>query len=376
MLVIAGCIMFNKYIMASPELLSAAPTTELSTPPRLTVVIDEKRTEEVLGKLLKLYNNNEYPYNLENTRVPHHPDHMPKEMPRGGKEHASFLWSVCYYMRGGIKSVEAVKRMAHMYDDPDNRYLFDFEQAQYATHADVDSALKAHGLGLRDAVSRQWIANAKRMVEQYNGDPRTIFDGITHYDEALERIRNDHKGNGFMGFQHKMTSMIIYYLIDDNLIDGFDDFPIPIDLHVMRMSIANEMITFPDASEDQKLFAPETTEALRQLYTDYAHTHKVSPIALSNAVWLYSEALCGYQPGNITLEPDGRGKRNGRQTNLVPLEYNPLDDAQRKAYERTCGRCALRGTCAWNIPGKPYYVLGELRRRGKRPDYPIDPTLF
>lgn len=253
--------MFNKYIMASPELLSAAPTTELSTPPRLTVVIDEKRTEEVLGKLLELYNNNEYPYNLENTRVPHHPDHMPKEMPRGGKEHASFLWSVCYYMRGGIKSVEAVKRMAHMYDDPDNRYLFDFERAQYATHADVDRALKAHGLGLRDAVSRQWIANAKRMVEQYNGDPRTIFDGITHYDEALERIRNDHK-------------------------------------------------------------------------------------------------------------------RNGRQTNLVPLEYNPLDDAQRKAYERTCGRCALRGTCTWNIPGKPYYVLGELRRRGKRPDYPMDPTLF
>jgi len=215
------------------------------------------------------------------------------------------------------------------------------------------------------------------MVERWDGDPRKIFAGVSDYDEAIGRIQNDNRGGGFKGFQHKMTSMIIYYLLDDKLIGDFDNFPIPIDMHVMRVSIANEMIKFHGVDEGVNLFRPETTAALRDLYTDYAERHGVSPIDVCDAVWLYSEALCGYQPGNITLEPNGRDARDGRSTLLVPLEHAPLDDAQRKAYERTCGRCAIRSTCKWNIPGKVYYVAGELVRRGRRQDYPeIQPKLF
>ena len=342
----------------------------------LEIVVDYEKTDQVLDILLRQYHSNDYPYNLETTKVPHHPDHMPEHMPRGGKEHASFLWNACYYMRGGIKSVEAFKRLSKMYDNPDTRYLFDLSKAQYADPAAIDAGLKESGLGFRTAVSGQWIENAKRMTERYDGDPRNIFKDVRDYDEALDLIRNDGKGGGFKGFQHKMTSMIIYYLQDDKLIDELREFPIPVDIHVMRVSIANEMITFPTADADQDLFKPETTAVLRDLYVDYARRHGVSPIDLCNAVWLYSEALCGYQPGNITLEPQGRNRRNGRKTELVPLEYRPLDDAQREAYARTCGRCALRDTCVWNIPGKPYYVHGELRRRGPRQDYPLPPTLF
>ena len=375
MLVEKRRVLFNNVSMTSPDLLTHnAPERTTRTP--LDIVVDTTRADEVLGTLLKRYWLNKYPYNLETTRVPHHPDHMPETMPRDGVEHASFLWAVCYYMRGGIKSVEAVKRLASMYDDDESRHLFDFTQAQSVDVDEVDEALKKHGLGLRTAVARQWVENAGRMTERYDGDPRKIFDNVTDYDEALTHIQNDGKSGGFKGFQHKMTSMIIYYLLDDKLIHGFDHFPIPVDLHVMRMSIAHEMVTFPNADESQDLFQPEVTTALRELYVDYARRHDVSAIDLCNAVWLYSEALCGYQPGNITLEPDGRSARNGRQTNLVPLEFDPTDENQRKAYERTCGSCAIRSTCVWDIPGKPYYVTGKMRRRGKRQEYPLEPTLF
>lgn len=342
----------------------------------LEIIVDYERADHVLGTLLELYGNNEYPYNLETTQVPHHPNNMPKTMPRNGKEHAAFLWNSCYYMRGGIKSVEAFRRLSNMYDDPASRDLFDLHYAKDSDVGEVVTALKKHGLGFRGTVSGQWIENARRMVDLYDGDPRNIFDGVEDYDEALLRIQNDHKGGGFKGFQHKMTSMIIYYLIDDKLIDNIDNFPIPVDLHVMRMSVANEMIKFPGAELDENLFQPETTLTLRDLFVDYANRHAVSPIKICNAVWLYSEALCGYQPGNITLEPRGRDARNGRKTELVPLEYDPLDDAQRKAFARTCGRCALNAVCKWNVPGKPYYVSGELIRRGERQGYPGDPTLF
>ena len=61
----------------------------------LEIVVDYEKTDQVLDILLRQYHSNDYPYNLETTRVPHHPDHMPEHMPRGGKEHASFLWNSC-----------------------------------------------------------------------------------------------------------------------------------------------------------------------------------------------------------------------------------------------------------------------------------------
>lgn len=63
------------------------------------------------------------------------------------------------------------------------------------------------------------------MMERYDGDPRNIFKDVQDYDEALDLIRNDGKGGGFKGFQHKMTSMIIYYLQDDKLIDELPGVP-------------------------------------------------------------------------------------------------------------------------------------------------------
>jgi len=50
-------------------------------------------------------------------------------------------------MRGGIKSVEAVKRLASMYDDSESWGLFDFHRAKEADASDVALALKRHGLG-------------------------------------------------------------------------------------------------------------------------------------------------------------------------------------------------------------------------------------
>jgi hypothetical protein len=183
------------------------------------------------------------------------------------------------------------------------------------------------------------------------------------------------KGEGFMGFQEKMTSMIIYYLMDEELIQPFN-FPIPVDLHVMRVSIANEMITFADRRGNPlpygtNLFSKETTAALRSLYLDYAHERGINPLRLCDAVWMLSESSCGRHPGNTTIEPFGRKFRNGRKTYLIPKVVDTHNPGQQKAYAESCAQCPVQDTCEFNIPGTQYYVGGNIIIRGRRVRFPL-----
>ncbi len=339
---------------------------------RLMVTVDKAHAYPILDRLMEAYADNEPPYNLDRVRLPHDPRHMPETLERGSVDHAMFLFNVCYYMRGGIKSNDAVKRMAAIYDNYPE--LFNADYAQGFGREELKKILGAHGLGFQDAVAGQWIENSRRLQELYDGDPRNIFQGVETYAQSQELIQNQ-KGKGFLGFQEKMTSMIIYYLMDEELIEPFN-FPIPVDLHVMRVSIANEMISFADSKGEPvphgtNVFTKETLEALRGLYLNYAEERGVNPLRLCDAVWMLSESSCGRHPGNTTIEPLRRKYRNGRKTYLIPKVVDINDPAQQKAYGESCAICPIQDTCELNIPGTQYYVGGNIIVRGRRVRFPL-----
>ncbi len=332
------------------------------------IVVDHERTDFVLGALMNAQDNDRYPYSLDSVRVPQDERHMPPSLERGTTEHAMFFWNVCYYMRGGTKSTFAVQQMAKLYEDrPD---LFNCYEILAVPQEEIAQELKAHSLGFQNTVSKAWKENAWRMLEQYNGDPRNIFTDLPDegrpYDALVKRVKNDSKGGGFMGFQEKMTSMIAYYLMDQNLVETFN-FPIPIDLHVMRVSASTEMVTFPGVEFPADIYSPALLQVLRDLYFDYAERNNINPLHLCNAVWLLSEALCGRAPGNRVSEPNGRENREGRLTKLVPEVVNPNDAGQQRRYSQTCERCPIEASCELNIHGGAmYYAVGQVAVRGPR----------
>jgi endonuclease III len=344
-----------------PERLSQRPDTE-------QIIVNTDRVDEVLDTLMAAYENERYPYYLDSVRVPQDERHMPASLERGTRDHAMFFWNVCYYMRGGTKSTFAVQAMARLYEDrPD---LFDCYQAITVPEEEIENELKAHQLGFQKKVASQWKENSWRMLENYDGDPRNIFSDLTAFDspyeELVRRVKNDTKGNGFIGFREKMTSMIAYYLMDEKLVDLFN-FPIPVDLHVMRVSVSNGMVEFPGIDYPANVHSEALLETLRGVYFEYAQRRNTNPLQLCNAVWLLSEALCGAAPGNRVLEPNGRHNRDGRATLLVPETVDPDDPAQQRRYRRTCGSCPVESTCELNVHGGAmYYAAGRLAVRGPR----------
>jgi hypothetical protein len=336
------------------------------------VIIDKDHAYPILDTLLSAYTENKPPYNLDRARLPHDPRHMPKTLEYGSLDHAMFLFNVCYYMRGGTKSNDAVKRMSTVYDEYPE--LFNCEYASTFDKVDLEAILKAHGLGFQKTVAKEWVDNSKRMLKTFDGDPRNIFSGVNSYEQSQERIQNK-RGNGFIGFQEKMTSMIIYYLMDEELIEPFN-FPIPVDIHVLRVSIANEMIKFTDSKGDAlpfgtNLYSKETLAALRGLYLNYTKDREVNPLRLCSAIWMLSESSCGRHPGNTTIEPLGRKARGGGKTYLIPKVVDINDPGQQKAYKESCGVCPVEETCEFNIPGKQYYVGRNVIIRGRRVHFPL-----
>lgn len=332
------------------------------------------RLDEIVDTLLEARADNEFPYTLEAANLPQDERNMPPELPCGGREHANFLWATCYYMRGGIKSTAAFAGLSEVYaQEPE---LFDPYQAMNDDPERIKELLKTNGLAFSSStIGPAWVENARRMVELYDGDPRNIFQDTTDYDVLLARMKNNGRGKGFVGFQEKMVSMIMYYLMDAELIPYFD-FPLPVDFHVLRVSAANEIITFENVPEDGNIYSEKTLATLRAMYHDYSVTHGISQLDVCNAVWSLSAAVCGTQPGNIMLEPGDRNNRDGRKTHIVPLQIDINDPAQNRMYERSCGLCPLEKSCMHNMPSKEYYVRGRAILSPRQRFETIDHGLF
>jgi N-glycosylase/DNA lyase len=349
---------------SSEVLIDAASAPQMSAVVDKRIIVDQPQVERVLGELMCAYEADAYPYNLDTTRVPQDHRHLPENLEIGSVDHASYLFYLCCYMRGGIKSVDAAKRVGDIYvTEP---ALFVAEKARLVAAEHIAEVLSQHGLGFQQRVSKQWVENSQRLAERYGSNPINIFEGVSDYETALARVKNDKTGGGFIGFQEKMVSMLLYYLMDEKMIEYFD-FPLPVDLHVLRITIANNLLQFEGYDPEENLLTDELRIIARRLYHQYAVEKGINTIKLCNALWLLSESLCGQQAGNITLEPEGRKKRKGRKTLLVPQPIIPSSKQQRAAYQKSCGMCPVESTCQWNVPGKSLYVHGGLGRRGERP---------
>lgn len=335
------------------------------------IIPDFERIDYVITTLADSYERKLYPYNLDSTRVPQDPRHMPRNLELDVEkcdeqqkiQLASFWFADCYYMRGVNDSNDMTINLAKLYED--HPEIFDFKNAMQLEPRYVESLLLDYHLPVQHkAISNYWVENARRMVERYDGDPTKIFEDFGTYDELVSRTRNNFRGGGFKGFQKKMTSMLGYFYMATDLIP-YQNIPLPVDFHVMRMSISNEMIRFDNMPESGFVEFEKTTDFLREVFFDLADHLGINQLDLCDIVWLYSREACVNSPTN---SQQIIGKRRGRATVFAPA-INSADQAtaqQIESYEKSCGICRLRETCAHNVPSGRYYIAGDIKHPDRK----------
>lgn len=334
----------------------------------MAIRVDRKMAVWVFDRLVDARIRRQYPYNLPKAIPPQVPENLPRLLTWGSREHALFLFALCYWMRGGIESDTATRALTRVYNMVPDMFLPEHEPS--FDPATFETILSEVGLGFNKAqIARLWKKNLAKIGAEWDGDPRTLFTGISTYEEACERIQNK-GGRGFGGFQEKMVSMLTYFYMDAGMVDRWN-FPAPVDFHCLRIVFAHRILTAGRRDRNRNGFYTKPVLAtVRALLHDYCAERGVDPVILCEALWIYSRIMCSEHPGNTSIVAKAR---KGRKTKITPIPRWTISQTQ--MYERTCRGCVVQDTCRHCIPSASYYVGGKVVLRGER-DAPPQESLF
>ena len=326
----------------------------------MEIYTDAQRRDEVLGTLLDTYRNNAYPFNLKSTVLPQDSAHLPPRIRQYPERFAFYLFCLCYFM-SATDSITATKCMTKLYKE--HPRMFRPKYAARMRAKTIEQRLTAYGLGFReDQVAKWWVTNAKRLVESYDGSVLVLKGHINTYEDACDHILNRKNGKGFFGFQHKMVSMILYYLMATELMDYFHC-PVPVDFHILRITLANKVVT-TDQGPDTDMYTDEMLSAIRKTTFDFCVENNISWLELSNAMWPFGKAMCRYNPGNKTFQPKGYAARKTVLVRNIPI----WTKTEKVNWEKSCNSCVIKQSCSDNIGAAEYYRKGKILLRGERTD--------
>lgn len=330
----------------------------------MTVHIDWSRVETVCGRLLAASDNRAYPYQ-ELWALPQ--TFIPQVIKEDSRVHACFLFCVCHYMRGTIKSDHAVKQLVRLW----KKHPEYFDPEYVREHVGLDTLEEALGSVIaykKKEMAFFWKDNLTRLAEEWGSDPRNLFAGNMTSALMYERIRGrkltkreqELTGTeriGFWGFQKKMASMLAYFLMDAGLVAPFTASP-PVDFHLIRVMLATGMLA-PQGRENGSDYRYEHLESLGvKVLETYARKHQVNMVTLGNALWMLSVVICSMAPGTRSTAV-ARGADGKKVYPVpVPVDWNRTSDVA--LYLTSCARCPVEELCSFNVYAGPYYQQGAL----------------
>ncbi len=136
---------------------------------------------------------------------------------------------------------------------------------------------------------------ALRLEETCKGDPRQLFNGAKVYEEAFKII------SGYYGIGDGKASLMVKNFIRFGYLELEDNFdmPIKIDRHGIKMSIGNDVVSFSDYEEGEKIHIGNVTKRLERLFREITREEKISPVLLDDIKWANGNRLCTKKDFNV-----------------------------------------------------------------------------
>jgi hypothetical protein len=354
----------------------------------MKVTVDHTKVFELLDTILPRWKASPklYPYNRKDAVIPQ--TIITAELRADKFTLACFYFYICIYMRGGIVSLQAFKAMIKIWQT--HPELLDPRQAVEIKPEAIRAILISFGLGWdSENASKNWIENSKRLVTTWGGNPLSLLRNLTSYEEACRRILNKKgredseethgflkdagKGDrGFIGFQYKMVSMLLYFYDWERMLPIRFLYPSPADFHNFRLGIACGAITIKTKNGQIPRAVEYISKPWRAAVMHYLKEKKADPVEVADALWLFSLVMCGNSPATQTKQGPLKKKLDHNKKEIETLltvaeveeKWDDLEWATRKHMnlDKTCLVCPFASTCR-PVPARPYYTKGHLVTR-------------
>lgn len=327
--------------------------------------------------------------------IPPQQEYTPDELRGKPLELGRYFFFQALTMRGGINSVDAFRATRMLWEK--HPVLFDPVQVVETPEAEFLRAIRqtAHELqgarGTKGAGTysykleenvNHWRENARRLIKEFGGDIRTIYQGVRGFEEGFARV-----DGVFKGMRRKIFSLLTMWLQEFGLIPEFA-LPIIVDFHCLRVLFEQEILLArpfrlgPGKSKNparrrppalRNYLAVRITERLVDEVIwwsqDFLIRHRLDAYAVSHGLWFLSRELCAAYHGNKSFgTPDP--KRRAVTARLVTDEELRAMRAWPRTYRDPCRFCPVEDTCRVRIPAGPYYDWGVMVHAGAHIPYP------
>jgi hypothetical protein len=338
------------------------------------LTINHDTARDVFGLMMERYMTRRYPFQQLEVDLPQ--NMVRAEVQDDPYRLALHLFYSCHYMRGTVISSHAFRVLNQLQEE--SPWLFQPEVAGFVSPGEIADTLGKYIPWQKTQVGTLWRNNSRVLQEEWQGDPREIFRGVTTKEDCYRRVmgrkfkeygmeggkrrrlyQTDH--TGFGGFQEKMTSMLAYFLEATNLIKP-TMLSAPIDFHHLRIYLATGMIMTTTSDVRYEHVKELGIKLAEWLQAEFGLTQ----VQYGDIVWLWSIRSCRIAPQNASIEET---KTDGKIVRVpVPLTWSV---EQTKAYAKSCGRCALSKRCQYAVPAGPYYTTGRftLLKRKEPPQW-------
>lgn len=330
------------------------PVLTSRRPDRYTIY--ESRGFQLLDTATHGYIHSVHPYGQSHWLLPEQSIALAPHLEGDAAAQALFYCRACQFMRGRITSVQAMIRLDRLVRTEDAAGRPNVLDPKVAIGLSVDYLNEVFSRYSLSRYGAGWQINSQRLLDTYGGNVLRIFDDDMTYEKACFRLCNQ-DGRGQWGFQNKMTSMLIYYLTEADLIAPFP-YPPPVDWHHLSLAIRNEVIDLQgNVLKSKKDLEKGCLADLAALYMRYSQQTGIPSNIIAKACWLQSVYLCSQAPGNGLA---ARGEYNARSTQHVyePPDFETDPPAVMEAWLKTCAICPLQKTCRVIMSSAGWYDLG------------------
>lgn len=247
--------------------------------------VDRARAQEVVMRLDAAFRNYE---GLLSERDDLVENQIPPGVEKGSTEHARFLFFTVPNDHG-VKSSRLYAKAIELFNCRPNLFDPHFIASQFRGCEDADlvsSTGVALGTRYPKSTAKGWYLNASRLVDQFNGDPRGVFQASADAEVLLKLVCS------FYGFGPKTGGMLLRAV--DGLgmakVSGLERVLIPVDIHDSRISFFTGIVSGDGESieSDYHLFA----RPIQRVLTDACNEINVRWPDVDRALWLIGSRGC------------------------------------------------------------------------------------
>jgi hypothetical protein len=177
------------------------------------------------------------------------------------------------------------------FDDESTRWLYTPEVVECAKFKDVAAALKKHGLAQRESKDTEiWVQVAQKIVDHFKG---SVHELLALGDHNAPTVLSLARNAGLPSLSGPKVGSLWMRMLNDSCIPltGLEQIPIPVDRHVMNVSLALGAVTVKGLDKEL-LELPDVTPPVQEVWFRAAELGGFKALDLDAATWWLGKLGC------------------------------------------------------------------------------------